>query len=232
MRPRPTAGALFATGLTILGFAFSFLLPAWGLSPRWALAAGLSFFILSVASLVAALRVYVSSPAGNVKPAILLDGYFTHDPSDRGEQGLFVRAASESVQDVQVQPFGMKGSIVTFDEVRMLSPQDGAKKLTIRGSAGARTLWDAATMLEVTKLQPVRISMTVKGRPVVTEAPKVMGRRRMYLRIKYRDMHGASYLNAEYFLYFIDSPRGISQETRLAVGRDTEMSPTRGLTSR
>jgi hypothetical protein len=207
----------------MLGFALSFLLPVWALAPRVALIAGLSSLILTMASLIAAYRAYVSPPASNDRPVVLLDGYFTHDPSDHGEHGLFLRAASEAVQDVQVQPFGMKSSIVTFDEIRMLSPQDGAKNLTIRGSAGARSLWDAATMLELTKLQPVRVAMTVKGRPVVTDAPTVSGgRRRMYLRIRYRDMQGAAYVNTEYFLYFIDSPRGISQETRLAVGRDKE----------
>lgn len=120
-------------------------------------------------------------------PRIVLEEHFSRDPNDTEPQGIFIRNAGGPARDVRVQPFGMKGSDVTFDEIPLLLATDPPRQLTPRYQGDRKSIWDAAVFIEIAKVEPLRIAKSVTGNLRITGRPTRRDPRRMPLRIKYRD---------------------------------------------
>ncbi len=219
MRVRASFETLFGIGALAAEIAVGFLIHL-DLIPRSA-----GYFLLGLVSIICILAFYLAWQArdrlAQDEPRIVLEGHFSHDPNDAKPQGIFIRNAGGPAHDVRVQPFGMKGSDVTFDEIPLLLATDPPRQLTSRPQGDSGSIWDAASSVEFAKPQPIaRIWTSVLGNLKVTRRWPVQNEtRRMPLRIKYRDARDRNLTNSEFYLQFIHSSTGVRQETRLVVGR-------------
>lgn len=152
-------------------------------------------------------------------PKLVLEGHFSRDPNDTEPQGIFIRNFGGPARAVRVQPFGMKGSDVMFDEIPLLLATDPARQLTPRYQGDRKSIWDAAVFIEIAKVEPLRIAKSVTGHLRVTGRPTRRDLHRMPLRIKYRDAHDSGHTNDEFYLQFVPSSTGVPQETRLVITR-------------
>lgn len=224
MRVVASSGALLGTGLAGVGFALTFFLLVWPLERSTAIGLGVVSTIFAAIAFAGAWWAYYRPEAATSSDSeVVLEGQFTHDPKESKPQGIFIRTIASPLRDIQVQPFGMKDAQVLFDEIPLLLPGESPKELTPRFHGRVRSVWEAAVLVELAKIQPVRVAKTVKGRLMVTAVPPTASRerRRMPLRIKFKDAQGKPQLNTEYFLQFVDSPNRIPIESRLIVRRDS-----------
>lgn len=224
MRLGASSGALLATGLTSAAFALTFFLLVWPLKPAYAIGLGVASTAFTFVAFAGAWHAHYrpERTTATDPPQIVLEGYFSPDQDDAQPQGIFIRAIGSPARDIRVQPFGMKGADATFDEISLLLPGDAPRQLIPRFRGHERSLWEVAAFIGLAKVQPVRISRTVKGQMMVTSVPSAPTNEhgRILLRIKYRDSAGRAYVNEEYYLQFIESPSGVPLDTRLVVRRE------------
>jgi hypothetical protein len=224
MRLGASSGALLATGLTSAAFALTFFLLVWPLKPVYAIGLGFASTAFTLVAFAGAWRAHYRPEriTSTDPPQIVLDCYFSPDETDPRPQGIFIQVIGSPARDIRVQPFGMKGSDVTFDEIALLLPGDPPRQLVPRFRGHAKTIWEVAAFIGLAKVQPVRIARTVKGRMTVTSVPSAptSEHRRMPLRIKYRDTVGRLHVNEEYYLQFAESSSGVSLDTRLISRRE------------
>src|SRR5258707_1041603 len=184
-------------GMTFIVGSVPLILTGWQ-------AAGWVMFVCGVAIAIASVST-TQQPSDD--PRLVLEGHFSFDPNDTEPQGMFVRNFGGPARDVRVQPFGMKGSDVTFDEIPLLLTTDPPRPIIARGQGDRKSIWEAAGFIEMAKRRPIfRLSKSVLGNMKLTGLwPRRGDTHRMPLRIKYRDANGRDHSNGEFYLQFVSS---------------------------
>lgn len=155
--------------------------------------------------------------SGLDSPRLVIEGYFTPDPTDPTAQGVFLRNVGAPAHDIRIQMIGTKACGLTFDDVPVLLATDPPRQLVMRFTGYARSIWDVLSFIEIQNLKPVSLAELFPRR--TAQEQRSERSRRIILHIEYRDTRDNELSDSQYYFDFIESDKGIPVKSRLVVRR-------------